>query len=92
MGGLVGISVLMVLAVVAVLLSRNRGRANETCAHCGSANLVESSRQTLDVDTVEQQGGGFGGGGDIRVRTEDEITFRCNDCQQISTVRVRKTH
>lgn len=82
--------VVFVLLFVTVFAKRNKSGA--FCPHCESTALVEIGRQILDTNTIEQHGGGYGGGGDIRIQTQEEVTYRCNNCQKNSTVIVRKTN
>lgn len=65
---------------------------SNVCLHCGSKKLTEIKRDTLSTQTVEQHSGGFGGGGDVRLQSEEAVTYRCNDCNQTSTVTVRRTN
>lgn len=86
---------LVLIAIVVglwLLLKSRQSGPSHACPHCGSKNLTEIKRDTLSTRTVEQHGGGLGGGGDIRLQSEEAVTYRCNDCNQTSTVTLRRTN
>lgn len=87
------VPVLIVLAVLVWLFMRIwKNHAVYKCSHCGAVDLVEAGREVVDTKTVEQQGGGYGGGGDIRVQMQEEVTYHCNNCQRRTTATIRKTN
>lgn len=88
------LAIVLVGIAVGLWVTQKMGSAGSSpkCKHCGANELVEVKRETVGTQTVEQHGGGMGGGGDIRLQTEDEVTYRCSACQQTSTFIVRRTN
>lgn len=86
--------IIIPIAIGAFLLTRFMRGKNEsqTCEHCGTSDITKINRETLDAATVEQHGGGLSGGGDIRLRIKEEITYRCNNCRKTTTKVVMNTN
>jgi len=86
---------LIVIGLIGLLLGirlMNGKKSSQKCEQCGAGSLIEVNRETLEANTVEQHGGGMGGGGDIRLRTKEEVTYRCSNCDQTITQVVMKTN
>ncbi len=84
------IFILFVIGVTISLRAR-KSSVERKCEHCGSLKIVQISHETLKTRTVNRSGAaGFMPGSDIRLQIEEDVTYRCQMCNQKSTFRITK--
>lgn len=88
---LVALTVVVTAVWVTMKLLKRYSSAH-TCSHCGSRELVEINREMVDTRMVEQHNGGLGGGGDIRLHSQEEISYHCRSCNEKTSVVIGKTN
>lgn len=84
------IAALFILGVIISIRSR-KSQIVRSCKNCGSNKLVQVSHETLRTKSVDLQNGNFLPGADIRLQLEQDLTYRCEVCNQRSTFRVTST-
>lgn len=87
-----GIVAISLIGTMLGLRFMGKNRSAHKCDSCGATDLIEVGREIVETDTVELPGGGHGGGGDIRLRMKEEVTYRCNSCGETTTQVVMKTN
>jgi len=70
------------IVVIGIVISKML-QIKPKCPECGSKELVETSRETVDSRMIETSGGGTPGGGSIRLQLDFVLTQRCKKCGAI---------
>lgn len=81
---------LLLLGVIISIRSR-KSSVVRLCSECGSSKMVQIGHETLSTKAVDLQNGNFLPGADIRLQLEQDLTYRCEICNQTSTFRVTST-
>ncbi|MEZ4514841.1 MAG: hypothetical protein R3C62_23455 [Chloroflexota bacterium] len=87
---------LLLLAVAIVVwggvLLWRRPKFAPRCEACGSAEVVEVDRRTLEPRLVQPKRGGMPGGRNVRLQVEAEVTLDCKQCGHRFRQTITETH
>jgi len=84
------LAALFLLGLIITIRSR-KPSITRPCEHCGSTKMTQIHHETLRTRTVDKQNGTFLPGADIRLELEQDLTYRCGQCNRTSTFRVVNT-
>ena len=93
------VTTLITLAILLLLVgagyshfSAGSQRKKLQCEQCGEHAVVESSREAGQTRTVAPTGGFTRSGSNLRLQTEMEVTFYCQNCDRTFKRRFTQTH
>lgn len=88
----IGLIIALIFVIGLVISIRSRkSQIVRACKNCGSNKMVQVSHETLHTKPVDMHNGNFLPGADIRLQLEQDLTYRCEVCNQLSVFRVTST-